>query len=531
MAANEVTTTWTEKSADQSNVLSQIKWFFQKSNSSSWESKRKTKAFKLTRKESLISVFVSVVVIAWCAVYWWMVWNHYNEVNSNTEALRNLSTYSVTPNKDVLSPYIEDSNINTINWMIEVNDIINEKVEERESFKKKQKSYYETLLQNIYLPSLNIWKDPYTKNFDMTLLWQRYLENDKFQDLYLIQYWSDFVKYVGNDADYNTINSITIWDQIEIEWTEYFYTPITVDFSSPNKRSFLLLVNKLSMTSNSNNIALLNEFFFYLLENIKKEKKDVIEGLMEEYWSEFSTSSDWNGPEDISELSEEEREDYQDKVIGHNLYNRINYSWTWDNVTPLIDEDIIVNTIKQNAACPGLDEPACLYKFRDKYRNLPYLAYRVWLEGQADRVDGLLEFLRDLPSAIAITNFTFDKHSSSSFLNNNVEQYEWSVTFYAYWRNITDAEIEENAGLLWKMCFWSDSDQKISPDLALSRVNEKIASLWWLNESVNVLSLWELQWLFTDIANEYNNMSKYNKMIKLFELWRMMNDANLCDQA
>jgi hypothetical protein len=38
-------------------------------------------------------------------------------------------------------------------------------------------------------------------------------------------------------------------------------------------------------------------------------------------------------------------------------------------------------------------------------------------------VDGLLEFLRDLPSAIAITNFTFDKHSSSSFLNNNVEQY------------------------------------------------------------------------------------------------------------
>ena len=34
--------------------------------------------------------------------------------------------------------------------------------------------------------------------------------NDKFQDLYLIQYWSDFVKYVGNDADYNTIDTISI---------------------------------------------------------------------------------------------------------------------------------------------------------------------------------------------------------------------------------------------------------------------------------------------------------------------------------
>ena len=532
MAANEVTTAWTEQSAEQSNVLSQIKWFFQKSQNGSWESKRKTKAFRFTRKESIISVCVSLLVLAWCAVYWWTVWNKYNEINSNTEVLRNLSIYNVNPNKDVLSAYSEDSNINTINWMIEINNRIEDTVKSREAFKKKQKSYYEVLLQNIYLPSLNIWKDPYTKNFDMTLLWQRYLENDKFQDLYLIQYWSDFVKYVGNDADYNTIESITIWDQIEIEGTEYFYTPITVDFSSPNKRSFLLLVNKLSMTSNSNNIALLNEFFFYLLENIKSKKEDAINSLMEEYWTEFSTSSDWDWPAELYELSEDAKEEYKDKVIGHNLYNRINYSWTWDNITPLIDEDVIMETIKQNAPCEAdSDQAACLYKFRDKYRDLPYLAYRVWLQDQSDRVDGLLEFLRDLPSAIAITNFTFDKHSSSSFLNNNVEQYAWSVTFNAYWRNITDAEIEENAGLLWKMCFWPDSDQKISPELALSSVNEKIASLGWLNESVNVLSLWELQWLFTTIRDGYNGMSKYNKMIKLFELWRMMNDANLCEQV
>jgi hypothetical protein len=48
------------------------------------------------------------------------------------------------------------------------------------------------------------------------------------------------------------------------------------------------------MTSNSNNIALLNEFFFYLLENIKSKKEDAINSLMEEYWTEFSTSSDWD---------------------------------------------------------------------------------------------------------------------------------------------------------------------------------------------------------------------------------------------
>jgi len=74
----------------------------------------------------------------------------------------------------------------------------------------------------------------------------------------------------------------------------HFYLPITVTFSSPNKRSFLLLVNKLSMTSNINNISLVNEFFFYLLMNIKERKTDAINELMQKYRSEFSSSSAWD---------------------------------------------------------------------------------------------------------------------------------------------------------------------------------------------------------------------------------------------
>ena len=98
METNEVKTTWTDKSADKSNILSQIKWFFQKSNDGSWSSKRRTKALNFTRRESLISVWVSVIVLVWSIVYWYMVWNHYQEINSNTEVLKDLSTYNVTPN-------------------------------------------------------------------------------------------------------------------------------------------------------------------------------------------------------------------------------------------------------------------------------------------------------------------------------------------------------------------------------------------------------------------------------------------------
>jgi adenylate cyclase len=45
------------------------------------------------------------------------------------------------------------------------------------------------------------------------------------------------------------------------------------------------------MTSNQNNIALLNEFFFYLLKNIRENKGELIDQLMQDYREEFSSSS------------------------------------------------------------------------------------------------------------------------------------------------------------------------------------------------------------------------------------------------
>jgi hypothetical protein len=47
------------------------------------------------------------------------------------------------------------------------------------------------------------------------------------------------------------------------------------------------------MTSNQNNIALLNEFFFYLLNAIREDKKELIDKYMQEYLKEFSSSSSW----------------------------------------------------------------------------------------------------------------------------------------------------------------------------------------------------------------------------------------------
>lgn len=536
MATNEIQTTiaWAQKVESKPDVISQIKWFFKKwEKSDNQPAKRKTKAFTLTRKDWLISIFVSIIVLVWAWGYWWTVMQKYDEINSNSDALKNLSTYNSSlwaSSLDLLDPYMEWANATTINGMIQINNNIQDMLEDRQQFKEQQKSYYEVLLQNIYLPTLNVWKDPYTKNFDIRYLWQQYLEADKFQDLYLIQYWSDFIKHVSDDADYNTIESITIWEMVELEDSNYFYTPISVSFTSPNKRSFLLLVNKLSTTSNTNNIALVNEFFFYLLMNIKEHKEAEIEKLKSEYWDLFSSSSNRDGPRNMYDMTDEQMSEYVDKVIGYNLYNWINYSWTWENKSELIDDALIAETVRENALCnPDTTNRECFYKFRDKYRDLPYLAYRVGLESQTSwaRTEWLLNFLRDLPSVIAITSFWFEKFSNSSFLNNEQEQYEWTLTFNAYGRTISEEELQEASTVLWWLCFEKASNTVMSPDAALSRVDESIAQLWerW---NVNISALMELKGIFTTIQEEYDDLTNYGKMIKLFELWRMMNDANLC---
>ena len=338
------------------DIFSSFKSLFNKNKKWGGEG-RTTKVFNLTRKDAIISICIALVIVVVAILYWIKVWGNYNDINNNIEPLKNLSTYNAEMNDSSISAYSEDWNaITTINSLISVYDNLRAAIVDYETFEQKQSEYYEVLLKKLYLPSVNVWKDPYTKNFDATILWQKYLDTDKFQTLFLIQYRSDFFQYVWNDADYNIIEEVTIGDKIVMEDNpDYFYTPISVSFISPNKRSFLLLVNKLSITSNQNNISLLNEFFFYLLNNIKTEKSSEISKLMQEYLPEFSSSTAWEWPNSISEFTEEQENKYKDMVIGYNLYHWILDDGIVKEEDVLIDDSIIEKTIRQSALCDNSD--------------------------------------------------------------------------------------------------------------------------------------------------------------------------------
>ena len=81
---------------------------------------------------------------------------------------------------------------------------------------------------------------------------------------------------MGSVDQYNTITNISIGD-ITPQSGGFFGIPVTVQFETPDRRSFLLLVNKLSMTSYADNVSLMSEFMYNIWDVIKKERKDVIQ--------------------------------------------------------------------------------------------------------------------------------------------------------------------------------------------------------------------------------------------------------------
>lgn len=73
---------------------------------------------------------------------------------------------------------------------------IKNKVKAELDFKR---SVYSDFLRNLLLPSLNIWKNPYTEQVDLSLLGKKYLDNNPYQDVTLLQQWGGIIRDSGQN--------------------------------------------------------------------------------------------------------------------------------------------------------------------------------------------------------------------------------------------------------------------------------------------------------------------------------------------
>lgn len=263
----------------------------------------------------------------------------------------------------------------------------------------------------------------------------KFLQQNPFNDITLLQRRGDFFKNLGDNNESNDVLDMKIGDFVEDD-NGFFSMPITVSFIANSKRAFLLLSDKLSITSNKENVSLINEFFYYLRSEIKKGKEEEIKTLEKEYANVFGSGQTITS----------------DEIIWYHLYSRIFNNQK--NV--LIDNKILDKTVKSIISCNNEDDELCYYKFRERYRDVPSFGYLLGTDFWSNGAENLKKFLLHLPPIFSIKEFEFDKIKSPTLSDIGNNKYKGKVTIMVYGRSASVQEVEEIALALWNKCLWEN---------------------------------------------------------------------------
>lgn len=472
-------------------------------------------SFWITKQSYLIALWILGFVFFWVCVGLGFIWSKHSSLLAQTWDLKNLSSYDLKEfyQSEYLSEDREDLP-QTISGMVEMYQLSKAEKERIEWELNFKKSVYSEFLRNLLLPSLNIWKDPYSQEIDLSIMGKKYLDTNPYQDIALLSQWSSIIRESGKDVWDNEVVNMKIGEINELD-NGFFNIPITISFKSDSKRAFLLLVDKLSLTSNINNLGLLNDFSYYLFDAIRALKSDALEQLKSEYALEKSEDQD--------------EKTFNNAIISRYLYRRLSSDVSTENV--LLDEEVIDKAIKQSVVC-GKDEASdiCYFRFRDKYRTIPGLAYGIGLESLVNKTLAIKDFFATIPPLIAIDSFTFDKAKAQGISLAKSNEYLGNVSFSIYGRGISPTDAEEISKQLNESCFGSGTKQVLDVSWALVPVQAALEQIG-TTAQVNVermAALLELKDTFLEEEKSFDSLSPYNKMIKRFEFYRMLQNAGLC---
>ena len=244
-----------------------------------WLRKFSTKyqALVLTIFAGLVTVLAIVLAI--------MFIMKYISYNNNAAQLRNIENQDIEAFKT--NQHTENLYVrwDTIDDMISSLKDVREEKQGYENYQTLLNNPYNYFLQYQYLPRLNIWENPYTENVDISLIGSKFLEENPYTDLALINTWTRIFEDVGDVARDLGVSAANEVKDIEIGKIKelnngYFAIPMSLSFESVDRRAFLLLMEKLAMTSHHSNITLINEFFFHVWETIKQEYEFELESLV-----------------------------------------------------------------------------------------------------------------------------------------------------------------------------------------------------------------------------------------------------------
>jgi len=244
--------------------------------------------FKDNKNNSKIMLIIAIATSGLALYFGIQLYNDISLLNGKSSELNKLSSYDTrTLEADPITQTIL-KNSDTIKDLLQENTLTEGEITKYTNYLSSLQIPYTYLLKYIYLPSLNVWKENYTDKIDINLVGIKFLEKNPYNDITLLQKRGDFFKNLGDNNESNDVLDMKIGDFVEDD-KGFFSMPITVSFVANSKRAFLLLADKLSMTSNKENISLINEFFYYLRNEIKKGKSTEIKALEKEYVTTFGS--------------------------------------------------------------------------------------------------------------------------------------------------------------------------------------------------------------------------------------------------
>lgn len=443
----------------------------------------------------ILSILFAIGMIG----YWFMI---KQELDNKSETLSSTSVYSLDSLQN--DETIKDSFPlrKKLSDMLWYENQIDENITNTRLQRQRLSVPFDNFLNMLYTPTINIWRDPFSQKIDTSLIGKKYIENNPYWDITMIQQRTNFFKDVGVVDNYNTVSDVRIGkaEASKIEW--YFSIPVTVQFETPNKRSFLLLINKISMTAYIQNLSLINEFMYYVWETVKEEQQDIL------------TQSDLFSGNLVTTA-----ENHDDRAIWYLLYNWI---IKWEE-NKLINQEIIAKSIRKTAWCTTEEQQECMYMFREKMRALPYLAYGVAREG-VDIIEGLKFFFKNIPPILSIETFTFEEKT----IKKVKAGYKGTISLRIYGKDLLPAEIDSISTELGSMCFLSK--EALSITNAKAKVEKNISELgkWNLNIQRST-TLNQILLFITKIEKEYPTLPNQKKVVRLFELYRTLKENSLCD--
>ena len=165
-------------------------------NSISIKEKYNTLMSLLNSKHSIVYsiLFILSVLFAVSMIgYWGMtVWS----LNKKSPILSNTSSYS-------LSLLQNEENIKeSAPLRKQLSDVLlyESKIEKDIASTKQQRQMlsvpFDNFLNMLYTPSINIWRNPFSQKIDTSLIGKKYIENNPYGDITLIQQWTNFFKDV-----------------------------------------------------------------------------------------------------------------------------------------------------------------------------------------------------------------------------------------------------------------------------------------------------------------------------------------------